>query len=153
MAFPQATTMRSQPAVVGSTLFFPVGETSQVLALDVSEREPCLKWVYESGLPLRTSAAYGEVGGRKVIVVGDVAANIHMIDALTGTKIWQQSVQLFPLSLTTGTPVIHDDRVFAPISQYEITVGGNDDHECCKTHGAVVALDGKTGKKLILYGS
>jgi len=148
LAFPQATTMRSQPAVVGSTLFLPVGETAQVLAIDVSQSEPCLKWVYTSDLPLRTSAAYGEVAGRKVIVVGDAAANIHMIDASTGAKLWQQSVQLFPLSLTTGTPIVHNDRVYAPISQYEIMVGATDDHECCKTHGAVVALDGKTGEKL-----
>lgn len=148
MAFPKATTMRSQPAIVGSTLFFPVGETSQLLAIDVSRSEPCLKWVYETELPLRTSAAYGEIDGRKVIVVGDAGANIHMVDALTGTKVWQQSVRLFSLSLTTGTPIIHDNRVYAPISQYEITVGGNDAHECCKTHGAVTALDGKTGAKL-----
>ncbi len=148
LAFPQATTMRSQPVVVGTTLFLPVGETAQVLAIDVSDRQPCLKWVYESSLPLRTSAAYGEIGGRKVLVVGDAGANIHMIDALTGTKVWQQSVQLFSLSLTTGTPIIHDDRVYAPISQYEIMLGANDAHECCKTHGAVVALDGKTGQKL-----
>jgi polyvinyl alcohol dehydrogenase (cytochrome) len=148
IAFPQATTMRSQPAIVGNTLFFPAGESSQLLAIDVGQREPCLKWVYNSDLPLRTSAAYGDIGGRKVLAVGDVAANVHLIDALTGAKIWTQSVRLFPLSLTTGTPIIHDDRVYAPISQYEITVGGNDDHECCKTHGAVVALDGKTGAKL-----
>jgi polyvinyl alcohol dehydrogenase (cytochrome) len=148
MAFPQATTMRSQPAVVGSTLFFPVGETSQLLAIDVSKPEPCLKWVYTSDVPLRTSAAYGEVSGRKVLAVGDVAANIHLVDALTGAKLWQQSVQLYPLSITTGTPLIHDNRVYAPVSQYEITIGGNDAHECCKTHGAVVALDGKNGNKI-----
>ncbi len=148
MAFPQATTMRSQPVVVGSTLFFPVGETAQVLAIDVSEREPCLKWVYESELALRTSAAYGDIEGRKVLVVGDAAANIHMLDAASGEKLWQTSVQLFPLSLTTGTPIIHDGRVYAPISQYEISVGANEAHECCKTHGAVVALDGKTGAKI-----
>jgi polyvinyl alcohol dehydrogenase (cytochrome) len=148
MAFPKATTMRSQPAVVGSTLFFPVGETSQLLAIDASTAQPCLKWVYNSELPLRTSAAYGDVNGRKVIAVGDVAANIHLVDASTGAKLWQQSVQLFPLSITTGTPVIHEGRVYAPVSQYEITLGGNDDHECCKTHGAVVALDGQSGKKI-----
>jgi polyvinyl alcohol dehydrogenase (cytochrome) len=148
MAFPKATTMRSQPAVVGSTLFFPIGETSQLLAIDVSTSQPCLKWVYNSELQLRTSAAYGDVGGRKVIAIGDVAANVHLIDALTGEKLWQTSVQLFPLSITTGTPAIHEGRVYAPVSQYEITLGGNDNHECCKTHGAVVALDGKTGQKI-----
>ena len=50
--------------------------------------------------------------------------------------------------MTTGTPVIHEDRVYVPISQYEISLGGNDDHECCKSHGAVTALDAKTGKKI-----
>jgi polyvinyl alcohol dehydrogenase (cytochrome) len=134
--------------VVGSTLFFPVGETSQLLAIDVSAPQPCLQWVYNSDVQLRTSAAYGEIGGRKVIAVGDVAANIHLVDALTGAKLWQTSVQLYPLSITTGTPAIHDGRVYAPVSQYEITLGANDDHECCKTHGAVVALDGKTGRKI-----
>jgi len=148
LAFPKATTMRSQPAIVGSTLFFPVGETSQLLAIDVSAAQPCLQWVYNSELPLRTSAAYGEVNGRKVIAIGDVAANIHLLDAATGAKLWQQSVQLYPLSITTGTPVIHGNRVYAPVSQYEITLGGNDDHECCKTHGAVVALDGASGKAI-----
>ncbi len=148
MGFPQATTMRSQPAVVGNTLFLPVGETAQVLAIDISQREPCIQWVYKNELPLRTSAAYGDIAGRKVIVVGDLGVNISMLDALTGKRIWQQSLKLFPLSLSTGTPVIHDDRVYAPVSQYEISVGANESHECCKTHGAVVALDGKTGAKL-----
>ena len=57
-------------------------------------------------------------------------------------------VGLHPLSLTTGTPVLHEDRVYVPISQYEISLGGNDDHECCKSHGAVKALDARTGKTI-----
>ena len=59
-----------------------------------------------------------------------------------------QAVGLHPLSLTTGTPVLHEDRVYVPISQYEISLGGNDDHECCKSHGAVKALDARTGKTI-----
>ena len=141
--------MRAQPAIVGSTLFFPSGETSQLFAIDVSQAQPCLQWVYEAGVQLRTSAAYGELAnGRKVIAVGDGAATIHLLDAATGERLWKTSVQLFPLSLTTGTPIIHDGRVYAPVSQYEIVVGGNDNYECCKTHGAVVALDGTSGDKI-----
>lgn len=150
IAFPKATMIRAQPAVVGSTLFFPVAETAQLLAIDVSSEQPCIKWVYNSDVQLRTSAAYGDVNGRKVLAVGDSAANIHLIDALTGTKLWQVSLQLYPLSITTGTPVIHNNIVYAPISQYEIMLGGNDDHECCKTHGAVAALEGATGKRIWL---
>ena len=66
-------------------------------------------------------------------------------DATTGKQIWVQPVGLHPLSLTTGTPALHADRVYVPISQYEISLGGNDDHECCKSHGAVTALDARTG--------
>jgi polyvinyl alcohol dehydrogenase (cytochrome) len=149
MAFPKATTMRSQPAIVGSTLFMPVPDSSRLFAIDIGG-PPCVRWVYENEAPLRTSVGYGELPGsqRKVLVFGDLAANVHMVDATTGKQIWVQAVGLHPLSLTTGTPVLHENRVYVPISQYEIALGGNDDHECCKSHGAVKALDARTGKTI-----
>jgi polyvinyl alcohol dehydrogenase (cytochrome) len=149
IGFPKATTMRSQPAIVGTTMFLPVADAQRMFAIDIAGR-PCLKWVYQSEAPLRTSAAYGELPGskRKVVVFGDLAANIHMVDAATGAPIWKTHIGLYPYSLTTGTPVLHDGRVYAPVSQYEIMLGGNEKHECCKTHGAVTALDAATGAKL-----
>jgi polyvinyl alcohol dehydrogenase (cytochrome) len=149
IGFPGATTMRSQPAIVGTTMFLPVADAQRVFAIDIAG-EPCVKWVYENDAPLRTSAAYAELPGskRKVILFGDLAANIHMLDAATGEQIWKQPVGLFQYSLTTGTPVLHGDRVYVPISQYEISIGGDEKHECCKTHGAVTALDANTGKPI-----
>ena len=149
LAFPKATTMRAQPAVVGSTLFLPVADANRLFAIDIAG-PPCIQWVYENDAPLRTSAGFGELPGshRKVVVLGDLGARIHMIDAATGERLWMQPVGLFPISLTTGTPVIHEGRVYVPVSQYEITLGGNDNYECCKTHGAVTALDAKTGRTL-----
>jgi polyvinyl alcohol dehydrogenase (cytochrome) len=148
LGFPKATAMRSQPAVVGSTLFLPVADAQRLFAIDISG-QPCVQWVYQHETPLRTSAAFGELrGGRKVVVFSDVASRVHMVDASTGQRIWIQHVGLYQFSLTTGTPVLHEDRVYVPISQYEISLGGNDNHECCKTHGAVTALDATTGKKL-----
>jgi polyvinyl alcohol dehydrogenase (cytochrome) len=55
---------------------------------------------------------------------------------------------MWGLSNTTGTPVIHGSRVYVPLSASEINVGANEDHECCKTHGAVIALDSLTGRKI-----
>jgi polyvinyl alcohol dehydrogenase (cytochrome) len=52
------------------------------------------------------------------------------------------------LPVTTGTPVLHQDRVYMPISQYEVALGANNDHECCKTHGAVTALNARTGRTI-----
>lgn len=149
IGFPKATTMRSQPAIVGSTLFLPVADASRMFAIDIAGK-PCLKWTYQSETPLRTSAAFGELPGskRKVVVFSDLASNVHMVDAKTGEGIWKVPVGLFQFSLTTGTPVLHKDRVYVPISQYEISVGANDNHECCKSHGAVTALDAATGKTI-----
>ena len=148
IGFPQATTMRSQPAVVGKTLFLPVGDNARVFAIDISTDRPCLHWVYTSDVPLRSGAGYGEIPGskRKVLVFNDAAARIHLIDAATGKLIWKKHVGIMPLSNTTGTPVIYGDRVYVPLSASEINVGGDDSYECCKTHGAFTALDVKTGR-------
>ncbi len=150
IGFPKATTMRSQPAIVGKTLFYPVPELSRLFAIDVSTPKPCVQWIYEHESPLRTSPTYGELpdSKRKVLVFSDLGSNTHMLDARTGERLWKTHVGLYRFSLTTGTPILHKDRVYVPISQYEISVGGNDNHECCTTHGAVTALDARTGAKI-----
>jgi polyvinyl alcohol dehydrogenase (cytochrome) len=147
LAFPQATTMRAQAAVVGSTVFLPVSDFGQLYAIDVSSDRPCFKWVYKNDIPLRTGAAYGVLPGtgRKVLVFGDIAPLVHMIDADTGAEIWHQSVRLTSLSNGTGTPVLHGDRVYVPLSASEINFGADEKHLCCTTHGAVFALDALTG--------
>ncbi|MGQ9426637.1 outer membrane protein assembly factor BamB family protein [Gilvimarinus sp. F26214L] len=148
IAFPGATTMRSQPAVMGSTLFLPVADAARMFAFNI-DGEPCIQWVYQSEVPLRTSASYDELeDGRPVVVVGDLGSNVHMVDARTGQGIWTQHVGFSELSVTTGTPVIHKDKVIVPISQFEIMVAASPEHECCTTHGAVTALDAATGKEI-----
>ena len=148
LAFPQATTMRAQAAVVGSTVFLPVSDFGQLYAIDVSTDRPCFKWVYKNDIPLRTGAAYGVLpgSGRKVLVFGDVAPLVHMIDATSGKEIWHQSVRLTSLSNGTGTPVLYGNRVYVPLSASEINFGADEKHECCTTHGAVFALDAATGR-------
>lgn len=146
LAFPRATTMRAQSAIVGTTLFLPVADASQMYAIDIAE-QPCLKWIYKSDVPLRTGVGYGELPGshRKVLVFADVGTRIHMVDAATGAPIWKRAVHLTDLSNTTGTPLILGDRVYVPLSASEINVGADPKHVCCTTHGAVLALNAKTG--------
>jgi polyvinyl alcohol dehydrogenase (cytochrome) len=148
LGFPQATTMRAQAAVVGSTVFLPVSDFGHLYAIDVSRDKPCFEWVYKNDIPLRTGVAYGVLprSGRKVLVFGDIAPLVHMIDATTGKEIWHQSVRLTSLSNGTGTPVLYRDRVYVPLSASEINFGADPNHECCKTHGAVFALDAATGR-------
>lgn len=151
VAFPDAVTMRSQAAVIGSTIIVPVGESkNRVFAFDISDKQkPCIQWIYEGTRTIRTSAGYGvRKDGRKVIMVGDLGAYIHMIDAKTGKEIWESHIGLFPQSTSTATPVLVGDKVIAPSSQYEIMMAATPAYECCKVHGGVVALDAMTGKRV-----
>jgi len=153
LAFPGVTTMRAQPAIVGNTLFLSVGENAKLFALDISGPTPCVQWTYTAEVPLRSGIAYGEMPGtgRKVITFNDVATRIHLVDAATGKLLWKTPVGLYDLSNATGTPVIHGNRVFVPLSASEINIGGDERHLCCTTHGAFFALDIKTGRKVWSY--
>lgn len=151
VAFPNAITMRSQAAVVGNTMFVPVGESNnRLFAFDISDNaKPCIQWIHEGNQTLRTSAGYGvRKDGKKIVMVGDMGGFVHVIDAMNGKELWASHMGLFPASISTGTPVLVGDKVIAPSSQYEIMLAGQDSHECCKIHGGVVALDAMTGKRV-----
>ena len=99
IAFPNAITMRSQAAVVGNTLFLPVGESNnRLFAFDISDNvKPCIQWIYEGQQTLRTSAGFGvRKDGKKVVMVGDMGGFVHMIDAMNGKELWSAHMGLFP---------------------------------------------------------
>jgi polyvinyl alcohol dehydrogenase (cytochrome) len=149
MAFPQVSTMRGQAAVVGDTLFMPMADNNRVFALDISGDKPCVQWVYDGGRALRTSAGYGEMSnGQKIVMVGDMGGFVHAIDARTGRKLWEADVKFFQNQMVTSTPVLYRDRVFAPVSQYELASAASDAYVCCKARGGITALDAKTGRKI-----
>ncbi len=147
LAFPNVTMMRSQPAIVGNTLFITPVESQELYAFDISE-PPCLKWIYSSDQQLRTSLTYGVLPttNQAVLVFGDTQARIHMVDAKSGVGMWITSLKKFPESIITGTPQLVGDRVLASLSQYEILVGANPVHECCKAHGGIASLNASDGE-------
>jgi polyvinyl alcohol dehydrogenase (cytochrome) len=146
-AFPQTPTMRSQPVVVGNTVYAASTDAGRVVALD--SQSGCLKWHYQSTVPLRSSLTYGAISkGQPVIVVGDTLGAVVAIDALTGAQLWRSDVRLHEANRITGAPMIYKGRVYAPLSGVEISHTRLDTYECCRAQGAVIALDLKTGKKL-----
>jgi polyvinyl alcohol dehydrogenase (cytochrome) len=146
-AFPQTPTMRSQPVVAGTTIFVASTDAGRLYALDT--QTGCLKWHHESQASLRSSLSYGHIAANKpVIVAGDAVGAVVAIDAKTGGRIWRSDVRLHESNRITGTPVIHGQRVFVPLSSAEISYARDDSYECCHAHGAVVALDLRTGKQL-----
>jgi polyvinyl alcohol dehydrogenase (cytochrome) len=149
VAFPDAVSMRSQAAVVGDTLFLPVGESkNRVFAFDISDRsKPCIQWIFTGERTIRTSAGYGvRKDGKAIVIVGDMGAMTIALDAKTGEKLWEAHTGLFDASVSTATPVLVGANVIAPSSQYEIMMAAQDAHVCCKVHGGVSAVDAMTGK-------
>lgn len=152
MAFPQTANMRSQPVIVGSTMYLAIVDSGQLFALDIGGAQPCVKWVYEHDVPLRTALGYHRLAdGRQVLLFADAATHVIMMDAVTPRVIWTATVKVTSVSNVTAMPVLHQDRVFVPISSGELNMGAAPEYECCTSHGAVVALDARTGKRRWVY--
>ena len=147
VGFPQTPTMRSQPVVVGNTVYVAATDAGRLVALDSASG--CIKWQYESPVPLRSSLSYGELRkSRPVIITGDAIGGVLAVDARSGKLLWRADLRMHESNRITGTPVIHRGRVFAPLSAVEINYTRLDTYECCKAQGAVIALELETGKKL-----
>jgi polyvinyl alcohol dehydrogenase (cytochrome) len=152
LAFPQTANMRAQPVVVGNTLYLSIVDSGQLFALDIGASNPCVKWVYQHDVPLRTALGYHTLDdGRSVLVFADAAAHVLMMDAITAEVLWTATVKVTSVSNVTAMPVLYEDRVFVPISSGELNMGAAPDYECCTSHGAVVALDAGNGERLWVY--
>ncbi|MBU14208.1 MAG: hypothetical protein CMQ14_03855 [Gammaproteobacteria bacterium] len=150
IAFPATSSMRAAPVIVGSTIFYSATDASRVFALDTESG--CAKWVYNAGTRLRSSIAYGVIDGEGILVFSDQRGMIHSISAETGEQNWGASGQASNnQGMLTGTPVIHEDRIIVPVSGSGVITGGNPNYECCENHGAVTALDVRTGAKIWEY--
>ena len=147
-AFPQTPTMRSQPVIVGDTIFVAATDAGRLYALDTNSG--CVKWHYVSDMTLRSSLTFAEAtpSSPASIIMGDAAGFVHAVDAKSGRKLWVSNARLNEYNRITGAPVVHDGKVFTPVSAIEVNYAGQDDYECCKGQGAVIAFDLATGKKL-----
>jgi len=150
VAFPQTSSLRAAPVIVGSTIFFAATDTGQVFAFDTASG--CAKWVYVAETRLRSSMAYAVVDDIGTLVFGDQRGTVHAVNAENGELIWAESGQATDnQAMITGTPVIFEDRVIVPLSGSGVVTGGNPNFECCDNHGAVTALNVRTGEKLWEY--
>jgi polyvinyl alcohol dehydrogenase (cytochrome) len=155
IAFPDAQIMRSQGAIVGKNLFYPVTDAGKLYAFDLSDKaKPCVQWVYTTpgGAPLRTSVAYGVLAdGTPLLVFSGIDSTVHAVDPRTGKALWTKPVGSYSHSMTTGTPSVLKDRVIVPVAQFEISVAADNAHDCCTNHGYVLSLDPKTGAQQWRY--
>lgn len=151
VAFPGTNSMRSQPVMTNDTLFVAATRVKAVYAFDLESG--CLKWAHHSTTPVRTSLSMGKMPGTDtpIIFYGSARGDVEVLNALDGSVLWTKNIKVSMGSTITGSPVLLDDRLFVPISNFEVGLAANPKYECCKQHGAVKALDIKTGNTLWTY--
>jgi polyvinyl alcohol dehydrogenase (cytochrome) len=147
--FPGDQSAYAQPAVVGGRVF--VGSPSG-LVYSLSAATGCVHWYFEAARAVRTAVAIARVrtpaGMRDVAFFGDQGATAYALDAATGALLWKTTVEDFPTSRVTGSPVFYNGRIYVPVASGEETAGAAPDYQCCRFRGSLVALDAGTGKQV-----
>jgi polyvinyl alcohol dehydrogenase (cytochrome) len=145
-AFPKVGDMRSQPVIIGDTLY--VGDKAKKLyALD--RKTGCVHRQADFLTGVRSSITLAQLNdGRQLLIFADSLATVFAVDPETLDIVWQKQTRLFEKSVVTGTISFHNDRLFVPISSFEVAVTGSPKHVCCKSHGGVIALDANSGDEL-----
>lgn len=147
-AFPKTSGLRGQGVVVGSTVFYPAGQAGYLLALDT--QTGCVKWAVQPPSPIRASLTFGKLGpkGPLGLVGGDASGNLTAFDARTGNVVWRADPRHDKLVPISGTPLFAGDKILVPISAVDVGMAARPGYACCKTHGALAAVNAADGKLL-----
>jgi polyvinyl alcohol dehydrogenase (cytochrome) len=146
LAFPKVTDMRSQPVILGDTLYFG-DKSGRLYAID--RKQGCVHrhTKVASGIRSAITLAKGE-NDQPLLVFADSMAIVYAVDPATFEIQWRADMRLFNTSTITGSISYHDKKLYVPISSYEVAAAGNPQHVCCKSHGGVIALDINNGERL-----
>jgi polyvinyl alcohol dehydrogenase (cytochrome) len=148
--FPDASSARTQPTVIGSWLF-TAADNGDVYALDA--KTGCLRWKYRARAAVRSALAYAtssSAGGvQHRVYFGDAQANAYALNAETGALLWIRKIEQHANGWITGSPKVYQGRVYFTVSAALEEVGGsNPNYACCTFRGSVAALDAATGATL-----
>ena len=144
-AFPDATRARSQPTVVGNTLF-TASQQGVVYALDIATG--CVRWTFQADDEIRSAIVVGtdKNGVANRLYFGDFKANVYALNLQTRQLLWRKHVDEHQQATITGSPVLYRNRLYIPVSSTEVVSAYSDKYPCCTFRGSVVALDVADGK-------
>ncbi|WP_199537359.1 outer membrane protein assembly factor BamB family protein [Spongiactinospora gelatinilytica] len=136
---------RSQPAVVGDTVYFGSPE-GKMYAKDAATGAP--KWEFDLA-----TVGQGEVKvqdgpavARGKVFFGDTRGYFYALDQRTGRLAWSRRLDDTLSAEVTSSPLVHGDRVYVGVASGEFTLGK--DHDCCRFRGHLNALDADTGEQV-----
>jgi polyvinyl alcohol dehydrogenase (cytochrome) len=136
-----------QPTIVGGRLFL-TSSSGKIYSLDA--KTGCTHWRFDAGAGARTTVVIGRLPGVApsgyAAYFGDFQRNVYALDAASGKLLWKVNVEKHPRGVLTGAPVLHDGRLYVPLSSWEEAAGGVGVYGCCTARGGVAALNARTGK-------
>jgi polyvinyl alcohol dehydrogenase (cytochrome) len=145
LGFPDASVAFSQPTVVGDRVF--VGSHSGAV-YSLHARSGCIYWTFAAKAAVRTAVVVAAVTGGQggyAAYFGDLAGNMYAVSADRGTLIWVRQIDAHPFARITGSPALHGNRLYVPVSSLEESMASNPDYGCCTFRGSLVALDAGSG--------
>lgn len=146
LAFPRVTDMRSQPAIIGNTLYFG-DKTGRLYALD--RTSGCVRAHTKVFSGIRSAITVATLDdGTRLLVFADSLATVFAVNPESLETVWQHSARLFNTSVISGSISYYNNRLFVPISSFEVAAAGSPSHICCTSHGGVIALDAGNGEEL-----
>jgi len=144
-AFPDTSTLRSQPTVYRGRIF--VGsQDGSVYALDAATG--CVHWSTMVQSQVRSGITIGEIAGNPAIFFGDSAGFIYALDGVTGKQLWRMRPDEHPASAMTATPVFYNGRLYVGAASREEALSVSPGYQCCTFRGSESALDAGTGKPI-----
>jgi polyvinyl alcohol dehydrogenase (cytochrome) len=144
-AFPDTSTMRSQPAIYRGRVFVG-GQDGSIFALDAATG--CALWSTTVQSQVRSGITVGEVDGNPAVFFGDSAGYVYALDGTTGKQLWKMRPDEHAASTVTATPVFHEGRLYIGSASREEALSVSPTYPCCTFRGSEMAVDAATGKLL-----
>ena len=144
-AFPNSARARSQPTVAGDTVF-TASQNGQIYALDLNCG--CILWEYKVDAEVRSAISIDtdEDGHAVRLYFGDFKGNVYGFDIATRHLLWKIRADSHPVATITGSPRLHRDTLYVPVSSLEVVSAINPNYPCCTFRGSVLAIDKMTGQ-------
>lgn len=148
-AFNYPGSKNGQATVVGDRLYV-TSMSGAVYALDA--KTGCVHWRHVAKAATRSSVTVVRLpaGGpaRHALFFSDWTQSAVALNADTGEVLWKTKIEDVAGVQMTGAPTVHGRTLFVPISSGIEAFAADDNWECCRFRGSVVALDTVTGEVL-----
>jgi polyvinyl alcohol dehydrogenase (cytochrome) len=145
-AFSYVGTKNTEPLIFGDRVF--VGSMSgKVYSLDA--KTGCVHWRFDYRGGGRASMTIGKNAKSPsgyALYMGDDREFVHAFDAMSGKELWKVQVDDHKVGRITGSPALHGDLLYVPLSASEESQGNVAAYNCCTFIGTVAAVDVRTGK-------